>query len=86
MPPVPLPYIPSQLRVLKDDAMQHNGIAALHPATHEKLLERWLWTMESMESTAAREAGSPNPVNYPHRMAKDHLHCCQEEPKGMAAP
>lgn len=37
MPPVPLTYIPSQMHVLKDDAMKHNGIAALHPATHEKL-------------------------------------------------
>lgn len=38
MPPVSLPYTPSQLQVLNDDATQRNGAAALHPAAHEKLL------------------------------------------------
>jgi len=65
--------------------MQHDT-AALHPAAREKLLERWLWTEESMGSTTAREGKPPSPLNYPHCMAKDHSHCCQEEPKGMAAP
>jgi len=85
MPPVPLAYTPSQLHIHKDDAMQHDT-AALHPAAREKLLERWLWTEESMGSTTAREGKPPSPLNYPHCMAKDHSHCCQEEPKGMAAP
>lgn len=38
MPPVSLSYTPSHPQVLNDDAMQHNGTAALHPAAHEKLL------------------------------------------------
>lgn len=70
MPPVPLAYILSQPHVFKDDASKHNGIAAHHPAAQEKLLERWLWIKESMESATAKEVKPPDPVNHPHPMAK----------------
>lgn len=60
----------SQLCVSKDDATQHNGIAAHHRAAQEKLLERWLWTKESMESATAKEVKPPNPGNYLHCVAK----------------
>ena len=43
-----------------------------------KLLGRQQWTNQDMESPSTRVPKPPGPVN--------HLPCCQEEPKGMAAP